>query len=103
MSKKILASMQSGLRNSRPWIGMDEYVRTMSGPKDGNYYVCLTWELTVDDVADELRRTIGPKFDRNAFVAACGAAKYTCCRCYHEVRTDGSKQCVCQGATNVQN
>jgi hypothetical protein len=98
--KKVIQSVARGFRSSRPWIGGEEYARTMTAAKGtAGYYACLVWENTVNDTADALRRDCGPKFDRNAFVKACGVQEYTCAGCYERVNVSADvSPCKCGGA-----
>lgn len=98
ISQKTVDVVATGLRTTRPWRDDTEYLHHQP-LRDAGYYMFLTWDLTVNQIADGLRNASGFKFDRNQFMRDCGAYKYTCQRCYCEVLTsDAGSKCDCNKA-----
>jgi hypothetical protein len=94
-TKKILAAVQAGLRNGRPWSNEAEY-RAHINTHSTERYMFLTWELTLNDIADGLRYAHRYRFDRNQFMRECGAHKFACQACFNEnVVSEPSTHCGC--------
>lgn len=92
ISKPTAEIVATGLRTSRPWTDNAEYAKHQP-LRDAGYYMFLTWELTVNQIADGLRNASGFSFDRNKFMRECGAHHYACQKCHSEVNVAETLAC----------